>query len=239
MKKNQKGSAMIVVICVMVVAVALSVTLLLTASILINNAIRSGNKEQCRINAITVSELLIEEIGNIRYDGLEDLAPGESLTTAKDFNHHVPPLSNAAGRGDTLAGKLKTVVTKEWYSYDPDAGTLGQLDTSGKDFFTYWLEDCGLPGETKLELYWMDESGENLKNLDMGKPFDAADKFQNLILYIKVTSTVGEESSAIISTFNPVVQRDVMGETGDPALDEAWTAWMWNYRGHEWERGNS
>lgn len=239
MRKKREGSAMIVVVCVMIVAVALSMALLLTASILINNAIRTSNKEQCRINSISVSDLLMKEIDLIRYDGSEETGSLHNLVTAEDFNAYVPPRSDAEGRNHTLAGKLKTVVTNEWYAYNPDAGILEQLETSEKDYFTYDLGDCGLPGETTVELYWIDESDYNLKNLDMSQPFDAAEKFQSVLLYLKVTSTVGEESSTIISTYQPVVNTKRMDDTGDVLQDEAWEYWEWKYRGHEWERGDS
>ena len=223
--RNQEGSALIAVMCIMLVTVALSLTLLLTASILMMNATRSANKEQCRITAVAVSDLLREEIEAIRYDGSD----GEEI-----------PPSYDAGRDNSLKGKLKTVVTKEWYEYKPDAGVLGQLETKGKDYFTYTLERDKLPGTTTVDFYWVDEAGLDMKNLDMTKPNEAAANFQSLLLYVRVTNTAGEEASTIVSTFQPVVTMG-NGTGGEPGGAESakWTGWSWNYVGREWERGNS
>lgn len=226
-KHGREGSAMIMVMCMMIVAVALSLVLLLTASILVSNATRSNNKEQCRINAVSVSDVLIEEITSFTYD-------------ETDGDGSVPPLKDASEKDTTLKGKLKTVVTSEWYAYNPNAGELEKLETKGKDYFTYELQTEGLPGETVLELYWVDETDENLKKLDMSKPSEAMSYFQSVLLYVKVTSTVGEESSTIISQFQPVVQsKSAADPTGNPETDKAWESWSWKYIGHEWERGNS
>lgn len=216
MKRRQSGSAMIVVMCVMVVVVALSLVLLLTASILVTNATRSNTKEQCRINAISVSNVLIEEITSLEYD---------------DTDGSARPTEHAEGKDDTLKGKLNTVATSAWYAYKPDAGDLEKLETNEKDRFTYELKTEGLPGKTVVELYWKDETDGELKELNKKDPQEAADKFQSVLLYVVVTSTVGQESSTIISTFNP--NTPVMNGDG------TWKSWNWQYSGHEWERGNS
>ena len=222
MKNRQEGSAMIVVVCVMIVTVALSLGLLLTASVLVNNANRSNNKEQCRINAVSVSETLIQEIGTF------------SAYTETDANGKVEPSANMPGRENNLRAKLKTVVTTEWFAYDENAGTLGQLETRGKDYFTYDVTLEGLPGTTKLEMYWIDETGEQLRSLDMSDADEASGIFGNVVLYLKVTSTVGQESSTIISRFQPVVQLTTPTETD---ASKRWKSWKWEYIGHEWERG--
>lgn len=224
MKKRQEGSAMVVVMCVMIVTVALSLSLLLTSSVLINNAIRSNDKEQCRINAITVSDVLIQEI--------KAFAP----YTAADENGVFP--SNMTNKGENLRAKLKTVVTTEWYAYDANAGTLGQLETRGKDYFSYEIELDGLPGTTRLDMYWIDETGDQLRKLDMEDQEEAAGLFGNVVLYLKVTSTVGRESSTIISKFYPLVQMNSEKAETD-GEKKTWASWSWKYLGHDWERGVS
>lgn len=222
---RQEGFAMIIVMCVMAVAVGLSLALLLTASVLIDNAVRAKDKEQCRINAVAVSDLLIGKIKSFRYD----TSSGASVMPDKDA-----PMWDSS-----LKEKLKTVATTGWYAYDPDAGTLEQLEKKGKDYYTYNLQDCGLPGKTAVELYWVDESGEDWKELD-GDPDRAQKQFSNVLLYVKVTSTVREEASTIISTFKPVVNLgEPEGEGTDPEQPKVWKEWYWQYLGHEWERGTS
>lgn len=212
MKRNQKGSAMIVVVCILVLTMALSLALLLTASVLITNAARSNNKEQCRINAVTVSDLLIQKIEKIEYS--------EETGYAGD----IMPSFNASNADSSLEGKLKTIWTSSWKYYSEDMGVLESLD--GKERrFTYKLkEDCGLPGSTEVELYYVSESGLDLDDYD-GKHGEAVSDFLDIILYVKVTSTVGEETASIINSFKTSVEN-----TGDE-----WERWGWDYRGRVWE----
>lgn len=226
MKNKQEGSAMVVVMCVMVVTVALSLSLLLTASVLVNNAVRSNNKEQCRINAVSISEALIQEI------------KGFKEYSSADEGGTVEPSSGSNNAKHDLRSKLKTVVTTDWFAYDENAGTLGQLETKGKDYFTYNVNLDGLPGTAQLEMYWIDETGEQMRSLDMSDPETASGVFGNVVLYLKVTSTVGQESSTVISRFQPVVQ--LISFTEENGIEsKMWKSWRWSYIGHEWERGAS
>lgn len=208
MRRNQKGSAMVVVICVLVLTMALSLALLLTASVLITNAVRSNNKEQCRINAVTISDLLIHKIGNIEYSDETKYPEG------------IKPDAHATGADSSLEGKLKTIWTSGWKYYSEDLGVLQNL---GKDRrFTYRLEACGLPGDTEVALYFVSESELDLDSYDDKNDKDAVRAFGDIILYAKVTSTVGEETASVINSFKPTV-------TG------TWESWKWTYRGRVWE----
>lgn len=57
-KKEQRGAAMVVVLCVMAVFLALSITILLSASVALNSAKQNVLSEQCRIQAVTFSDLV-------------------------------------------------------------------------------------------------------------------------------------------------------------------------------------
>lgn len=220
MKKRQEGSAMIVVMVVMIVTVVLALTLLLVSSVMMMNATRSNQKEQCRVTAVSVSNVLIEHIKNLgAYTEI--------------------PKAHPDGKEDSLKGKLQSVVTTEWYSYDKNASSIEQITKKNKDYYTYELTGTNLPGTTVLDMYWIDESGEQLKELDMNDPEKAASLFQSLKLYLKVTNTVGEESSTIISCFSPIVNTEkTPGVNGEEETDD-WKEWFWHYEGHEWERGDS
>ena len=209
MRRNQKGSAMIVVICVLVLTMALGLALLLTASVLITNAVRSNNKEQCRINAVTMSDLLIDKIDKgIIYD---------ASTVVGD----IKPDFNAEDADSSLEGKLKTVYTSKWKKYTEDKGIFEGLGSEWQ--FTYRLKECGLPGDTIVELYFVSETENYFGQSDPNmSATDIISDFENIILYVKVTSTVGEETASIINSFEP----NVSGE---------WESWKWNYRGRVWE----
>lgn len=245
-KNNQDGSAMVVVMCVMILVVALSLVLLLTASVMMMNAVRSNNKEQCRISALAVSDVLIEEIGNIQYDGSEE---GAKPATVAEYLSQVPPNPLAHGKDSELKGKLKTVFTSAWKKYDTSVGSLANLNSKyeyklgdGND-----LENNGIPGITTVTFYWMADDLEidSLNLTDPAKAQDAADLMADVTLYMNVTNTVGEESCTILSTFVPVIQGKKISKipeiTGEkPAEDPwIWTSWYWKYAGHTWEGGVS
>lgn len=202
-RKNQQGVAMVVVMVTMLCVTALCLALLLTASVMMMNAVRTNQKEQCRITAVSVSQALVEQV--------------------KGYSYHGAP-SSQADKESSLDKKLQTVATAQWYAYDKDASTVEQIQTRGKDYFTYELTDSQLPGKTVLELYWIDESGE-LNNLTPEQIEERSESFQSLVLYAKVTNTTGRESSTIINKFMPVVETD-------------WS-WKWVYMGREWERSDS
>lgn len=241
MRKRQDGSAMIVVVCIMVMTTALCLALLLTASVSIQNANRANNKEQCRVNAVSVSNVLIEEIKTFRYG---DTLSTETMdydtvldTTEADMNPvgYKRPIEP----DKELRDKLQTVNRSSWYAYNSDLGSLESWATKGKREYTYILQgEEALPGNTVVSLYWVDENEEGTERPDEGDPETAATWFEGIKLYVKVTSTVGEESSTIISSFQPSVETGTV-KTPDGSSQIKWTSWEWDYQGHEWERGES
>lgn len=244
MRKRQEGSALIVVLCVMVVTMALSLSLLLAASVSIQNANRANNKEQCRVNAVSVSNVLIEEIKTFRYgDTLSedtynyDTMPDEGETAADPDNYKRPIAPN-----EQLRDKLQTVNTSSWYAYNSSAGQIESWVTSGQQEYTYVLDTEGgvLPGTTKVTMYWVNENEDNEKCPDAFHPEEAQGWFMGIKLYLRVTSTVGEESSVIISCFKPTVNLgDIPVDPSNPDSQHKWASWSWDYLGHEWERGTS
>lgn len=206
MERREQGFAMITAMCVMAVAVVLSLTLLLSASNLHRHALRSNREKQTRISADAVSEVLREQIVTFEYQGY--------------------PTAGRRDREDSLEGKLASVCTEVWQAAEPDEG-------GDKTGFTYELGDCGLPGDTVLELYWMDETGDGMRELDTDDPAEAAVQFMGAILYVAVTNTVGEQSSTAINRFYPEVDVVTRTEIADGEREEEseWAAWRWIYDG--------
>ena len=188
---------MVIVMCVMIVVTALSLALLLTASVLMRNASVSNQKEQCRITAVSVSEVLRKEI--------------------ESFSYYNQKPSDNPDRETNLKSKLQSVGTIAWVAYRADAEATDRQ----RNHFVYELEDCGLPGSAKVELYFTDELGV-LDGADITNDNFAQD-YQELVLYVKVTGTVGKESSTIISCYSPVISGD------------GWSSWRWEYQRKEWE----
>lgn len=207
MRKRQQGSAMIVVVCVMVVTIALSLALLLSASVLSMNAIRSNQKEQCRISAISMSEALRDEI--------------EAAGT-------YPTKPQVGGDTSTLAGKLHTVYSSDWVQYWENVGSVQQIQIDAKGIYTYQAEHESMPStKFTVQMYWMHEAGIDPEAEELAPVL--AEKFNGVTLYIKVTCQVGEEASTIISTYIPDPESIQLNS------DNTDFSWKWSYNGHEWE----
>lgn len=210
MKKHQEGAAMIVVMCVMVVAVALSLALLLSASVVATNAVRSSRREQCRILAVSVSEAFCKEVESYENSGHFSSEQEEEMMPLQEI--------------------LKSVATAEWPSHD--ASAKDGLDWEKRNVICYELDSTVLPGETMAELYWTDEGEEAVMDLDLEDLEEVAGLFSRITLYVKVTSTIGEESCSVINCFQPGgVKTDIAESTESD--------WKWIYIGHEWEGGDA
>lgn len=61
-RTNQKGAAMIMVLCMMALITALSLSLLLTASVVFSSARNEWDREQCRILAVSLSQELEKDL---------------------------------------------------------------------------------------------------------------------------------------------------------------------------------
>lgn len=208
MKKRQEGSAMILVMCVMIFVMALSLALLLTASVLAMNANRSNQKEQCRIAAVSVSEALRDEI----------LTYGNYATKPKK-----------GGPTDTLAGKLHTVFSEDWFQYHSDADTIEQIRIDAKGVYNYELVNEYMPStKTMVQMYWTQADEQDRSPDDT--PDEIRKKFDGMVtLYVKVTCTVGEEASTIISTYGTEITKiDLVKED---------FSWKWIFTGNVWEGG--
>lgn len=241
MRKRQEGSAMIVVICIMVMTTALCLALLLTASVSIQNANRSNNKEQCRINAVSVSNVLIEEIKAFRYGDTLSAETSDYDTMPDKNETEIDPAGykRPIEPDKELRDKLQTVNRSTWYAYNSDLGSLESWATSGKREYVYYLQgEETLPGKTVVSLYWVNENEEGKECPDEFDPEGAAIWFEGIKLYVKVTSAVGEESSTVISSFSPSVET-VSIPTPEGVERKKWKSWSWSYHGHEWERGES
>lgn len=211
MKKQEQGSAMIVALCVMTVVSVLSLSLLLAASNLHRYALRSYRLKQAQIAAHSVLEVLKDQIVKFEYRGY--------------------PTADRHDREDSLEGRLASVCTDAWPAFEPEAGRTNTC-------FTYDLADCGMPGDTVLELYWIDGSGEGIEELDPEDPEAAAAQFTNALLYVTVTNTIKGQSSTAANRFYPEVDIVTRTETaGEEPVEKAeWIAWRWRDDGRVWKR---
>lgn len=61
-KRNNRGAAMIAVLCIMAIFLTLCLSMLLTSSVLLQNAQNRLYEEQCKISALSMSQELQREI---------------------------------------------------------------------------------------------------------------------------------------------------------------------------------
>lgn len=78
--KNQKGAAMIIVLCVMMVILVLCVSVLLSTSMILANANHAFAKEQCRIWAVSLSEQLDQALLTPAFETADEEAAANDQT---------------------------------------------------------------------------------------------------------------------------------------------------------------
>lgn len=125
----QKGYTMIVVMCLMCLFVALSLSILLSATLIVSRANQSFAQEQSRISAITFSEWLKGQLGT---------DPGESAFCAK-INEQLEDPS--------------------WLDYDPGTVGHGASETIKKTDAVLQPDDPAFPADEKFghistQVYW-------------------------------------------------------------------------------------
>lgn len=172
----QSGSAMILALGVLTVTAILSLSLLSVSVPLSEYAGRNTQRNQCRLNAVSVSDVLGRSI--------EDVGP-----------------------------------------YDGGPAV-------------YELADCGLPGDTLAEFYCTD-NGRILENADVSDPEFLAG-YPELILHVKVTSTVGRETFTVTRCYAPVCAADGDGtpeQSGEDDMEGLKEVWIWIAAGAEQEKG--
>lgn len=165
MKKRNSGAALVIVMCVMFLVVALSLALLRSAAILVQNPVRDNQREQCRINAVSVSEVIAEEIEAYLYDEAE----GEEVSVYPESNLKDLLAMAAAGKwktGEKLRYRLQTdrlpgETWLEFYVLEEDEETVLYMEvgsTVGKEscsvvnqFMPVYQEDDSDPASDRTE----------------------------------------------------------------------------------------
>lgn len=142
----EEGSALIFVICMMMVVAGLSLSLLLSAGTLLAMRRQIPAKEQCRIMADSISRLLNQELTKDEYEGIpEGIPEGESLW---DY-----------------IGAYVCEENEAWPSYEEGKPGHG-MDQARREFTldvdhsSGWEKEAG--GIT-IGLYWVNQTGEEWK----------------------------------------------------------------------------
>lgn len=179
---GQKGSALIVVLCVMMVTVTVCLSLLLAASVLTASARRSSAKEQCRIMAESVSRRLGKEL------------------TAEDYSH-IPSGSPPDDSFREYVGAYVCSRRSSWPDYNARGGPEHTLSAAKRSFQLTdeeWPEEAGT---ITVSLYWVNGSG---RKWDGRESWESYFHSIDIDLYVEVTCTIRQESCTWTDIYSKV-----------------------------------
>lgn len=131
--KEKSGAAMIAVLCILAIFLTLCLSMLLTASVLMQNANNRMYEEQCRVSAVTMSKELEE-------------------------NLCFPDEGGTAGFYSYIKNNMALSGPSSWPYLNPDE--LGHGENSGV-YRSFELEnaDTSGTGAVTVKLYWEWERG--------------------------------------------------------------------------------
>lgn len=177
MRKGTEGSAMILVMCVMMVVVVLAMSLLLSASTLISTANRSGAQEQCTIMAASLSQKLEMSFVDRPY---AEIPNGEDIPEEQ-------------GTLFAYLGKYVAEDEGDWPSFEGDIN-----ESNARVFGAKWPQGTEIPGEASIRLYYEAEDTENSETPE--------ESFRNkeIRLYVEVTCTIRGEVCTITNRYHKV-----------------------------------
>ncbi len=149
--EKNRGAAMVIVLCVMVVFLALSATILLAGSVALNNARNSVYFERGKAQAVSLGELFARDM--LRVHGMEEepgkVSDGETERTYQSLIRYVRD------------GIMNFVNKKEsaWIPYDENAnGGAGNQEDAVKKFMLDSEEED--KHQICIEMYWTWEPKE-------------------------------------------------------------------------------
>ena len=172
MNKKNAGVTTIVVVCVMAIIMALSLSLFLTASVLMKSSASSAAKEQCRILAVTFSRQLEEQITD--EDNVYEDRLSENASRAEDI-HSL-----------SLWHYVRQEITDGAWPYYEEPGSI--LHNSENAIRSVTMDPSGVASEIAsydISMYWTHGKEEKIPEY----------------LVIKTKVTVKEQSCTITDRY--------------------------------------
>lgn len=130
-KDKNKGVAMIVVLCIMAVLMALSLAIILSASVVMGNAQKAAIREQCRLTAITFSEALEEKL-------------------TEDYDDPTYKLENEGIR----TYLREAISSNEWLYYNEAEAGHSSKKAVTRSFSVDGLPEDSAYGDITVDMYW-------------------------------------------------------------------------------------
>lgn len=205
MKKDERGSAMIIVLCVMAVTVVLALALLHTAAMVSRDLGKINQKEQCRILAVSVSECLTEVLEEMEYTAEEGAGKNGVSEVEDDFELENDLEPEAGGKWHPFPES--EMKAEAWIPQTKFQRLLEEAAVNGRKKLTLQLEkSAGLPGTTTavLELKMEEEASFP----------------EETVLILKVTTVIEDDSYTVVSHFR-FDDRETVGTTDDRETAEA------------------
>lgn len=188
MKKDNRGDALIIVVCVLAVLISLSVSLLLSVSTLVESTKKITDSERCRIMAVSFSDMVAEEL--VDFEG----------TSSKDLPNYI-----------------KEEIKNGWRCYDPAMVSSIEAASKSFDILNdgKQLGDQLSDHHVFAEMYWIngsdwDDSEEDVSEeggSEEGDP-DEDQAYDGLELIIIITVKKDQEMFKVQTSYILSVEGD-------------------------------
>ena len=222
---NNRGSALVYVLCVMAVIVVLCLSLLLLSFSMYKSSLGYKNQEQCQLLAVSLSGEIRDELEN---DGNSWYITFDGNTVAKripiysyDSKNKKPGSKEAPELVDFI---IRNMWSSEWPYYDEEeegshshskraAVRELKLDTDAIADESFRK----LAGDITVEMYWGSTSEKVMET-------DSEKKKNGTPLVVTVKCRIGKQSSTITSTYELAYSTDSKPEDEN----EIWGWFMTN-----------
>lgn len=166
-RKDTKGAAMIIVLCIMAIFLALSVSVLLAGSVALNTAKNNITYERAKVQAVTLSDLIVNDMKDTASDtaGAEGSLQAflKSRIKSDSWPSYDPEGSENPGDGAVVTYNIETGSESKypldveicWYPDPANSGKTGDLKYNGAKVWITVISEIRSPGfqvESEFEL---------------------------------------------------------------------------------------
>ena len=205
--EKNRGAAMVIVLCVMVVFLALSTTIILAGSVALNTARNNVIYERGKVQASSLSELFVGDLVG------RDIADGSS----------------------SLLRYVRDGIVKDgWPAYDEKKDRAEQAEGAVRTFTMDTGEgDTKEEHQITIEMYWVWDGASSEHPTEEDEKNNVI-KDKNVCLYVDVISTLNDIEYHVKRKFNLTDTPQISGAAPDAAYP---CKWNWSAVGRSPDRG--
>ncbi len=208
MKRSERnrGAAMVIVLCVMVVFLALSATILLAGSVTLNTARNNVIFERSKVQAASLSELFVKELEN------QDINSSALIRHVRD-----------------------QIMGEGWSAYDEDAFLEENKKSGALKTYTMDKDDS-THQRIRIEMYWIWESDptESDPTEDMDPIDETTLSDKGVRLFVDVISTLNDMEYHVKREFE-LTRSDSANPDSEKKVDYPYL-WNWSAMGRSSDR---